>query len=102
MDPSVEGSPGLSLDCADWFGERGVGLLGTDVVAEARAGGTAVLPAFHVLTLVALGLWLVDKLALEDLARACREEGRWHYLAVLAPLPLIAATGSPVNPLAVF
>jgi kynurenine formamidase len=102
VDPAAEGSPGLSLDCADWFADRGISLLGTDVVAEARAATDTVLPAFHVLTLVALGLWLVDNLALEALARTCRQEGRWHYLAVLAPLPLLAATGSPVNPLAVF
>jgi hypothetical protein len=39
---------------------------------------------------------------LEDLARVCEEEGRWEFLVVLAPLRLPRATGSPINPIAIF
>jgi hypothetical protein len=49
-----------------------------------------------------MGLWLIDNLALGDLRDACRAENRWDFLLVFPVLPLRAATGSPVNPLAVF
>ena len=39
---------------------------------------------------------------LEELARACAERRRWEFLLTVAPLRLQHATGSPVNPIAVF
>jgi kynurenine formamidase len=56
----------------------------------------------HVLAIRALGLPLLDYLALDDLAAACEAAGRWTFLCVIAPLRLSAGTGSPVNPIAVF
>jgi hypothetical protein len=32
----------------------------------------------------------------------CEELNRWSFLCVVAPLRLDAATGSPVNPIAIF
>ena len=58
--------------------------------------------AFHVVSLVAMGLWLIDNANLEDLARACTERRRWQFLLTVAPLRLARVTGSPVNPIAVF
>jgi hypothetical protein len=55
----------------------------------------------HVLALNALGVHLLDYLQLEDLARECEQQRRWAFLAVIAPLRLPAATGSPVNPIAI-
>jgi hypothetical protein len=55
----------------------------------------------HTVALVAMGLWLVDNAWLEDLALRCREREAWDFLAVVAPLNLARATGSPVNPLAI-
>jgi len=40
-------------------------------------------------------------LFLEDLAAACEVQGRSEFLLVIAPLRLAAATGSPVNPIAI-
>jgi hypothetical protein len=48
-----------------------------------------------------MGLHLLDYLRFEDLAPICAREGRWTFLCVIAPLRLPAATGSPVNPLAI-
>ena len=39
IDPTVEGAPGFALECADWFAEREIAVLGTDVAGEARAAG---------------------------------------------------------------
>ncbi|MFD9461032.1 cyclase family protein [Streptomyces sp. NPDC060027] len=54
----------------------------------------------HVLAIHALGLYLLDYLQFEDLADVCAQERRWSFLCVVAPLRLPAATGSPVNPIA--
>jgi len=102
IDPASQGAPGFAIECADWFAEREIAVLGTDVAGEARAAGQVRFPAWHVVTIVAMGLWLIDNLALGELHDVCREEDRWHFLLVFPVLPLRAATGSPMNPLAVF
>lgn len=55
----------------------------------------------HVLAIHALGLHLLDYLQFEDLVPLCEREHRWSFLCVIAPLRLPAATGSPVNPIAI-
>ena len=49
----------------------------------------------------AMGLHLLDYLRFEDLVQLCEQENRWSFLCVIAPLRLPAATGSPVNPIAI-
>ena len=56
----------------------------------------------HQIGLVAMGLVMLDNPEVEDLARAVADEGRAEFLLTCAPLPIPGATGSPVNPLAVF
>ena len=55
----------------------------------------------HVLAVNAMGLHLLDYLQFEDLAELCQQDNRWSFLCVVAPLRLPAATGSPVNPIAI-
>ena len=55
----------------------------------------------HVLAMHAMGVHLMDYLQFEELAPVCADAGRWSFLCVVAPLRLPAATGSPVNPIAV-
>ncbi len=52
--------------------------------------------------LVAMGLWLIDNGNLEELSQACAARQRWQFMLTIAPLRLQGATGSPVNPIAVF
>ena len=56
----------------------------------------------HVLAVNAMGLHLMDWLQFDDLVAVCEELNRWSFLCVVAPLRLDAATGSPVNPIAIF
>jgi kynurenine formamidase len=94
---------GLHASCLPWLHERGVAALGGDGVSDcvpSRVEGVR-LP-IHEVAIVAMGLHLLDNLDLEDLARACAEEGRAHFLLVIAPLVIEGGTGSPVNPIAVF
>ena len=103
VHPLRAGSPALHVACCPWLRERGVAMIGTDTHNDISPPPyPAMGNSFHVVSLVAMGLWLIDNANLEDLARACGEHGRWEFLLTVAPLRLRNVTGSPVNPIAVF
>jgi hypothetical protein len=56
----------------------------------------------HTLTLVAMGMQLLDNQNLDDLAVACTERSRWSFMLVIAPLKLVGGTASMINPIAIF
>ena len=56
----------------------------------------------HQIGIVGMGLWILDNAWLDDLAAACQARQRWEFLFTINPLRLTNATGSPVNPVAVF
>jgi kynurenine formamidase len=93
------GVPGVGEDGARWLADQGAFAVGADTIAFERlspGGGHAVLPGHRVL-LVERGIYIIEALALDDLAAA----GIYEFIFVLVPLNLIGATGSPVRPLAV-
>jgi kynurenine formamidase len=93
------GVPGVSEAGAQWLAARQVHAAGADTIAFERlapGGGHSLLPAHRVL-LVEAGIYIIEALALEDLAAS----GIRQFTFVLVPLNLIGATGSPVRPLAV-
>ncbi|MGY1815164.1 cyclase family protein [Blastococcus sp. SYSU D00820] len=92
----------LDLGCARWVHDQEFALVLTDAGLDSPTPLVQdVATPWHVLTLVALGLFLVDGADFEELSASCAESGRTTFLAVLAALPLPGATASPVNPLAV-
>jgi len=50
----------------------------------------------------AYGIAIIDNARLAPLAAACAEEERYEFMVAIAPLPIAGATGSLVNPIAVF
>ena len=56
----------------------------------------------HALQISAMGLACGDSLQLEDLSWACQKEKRWEFMVAMSPLVIPGATGSLVNPIAVF
>jgi len=103
VNPGRDGSPGPHAALAPWLRERGVAMWGSDThndVTPTPYPGMG--HPFHIVALVGLGLWLIDNMNLEDLARACAERHRWEFLLTIAPLRLRNVTGSPVNPIALF
>jgi hypothetical protein len=56
----------------------------------------------HKVGIVAMGLWLLDAADCDALVDVCRRLRRWEFMFVVAPLRFYHATGSPVNPLAIF
>ena len=93
--------PGIAHSAGRWLVERDVVAIGSDnaAVGAIADGGFAgpVDEDIHLLTLWQHGVYLVEMLWLEELARA----GRGEFLFVTAPLPIEGGTASPVNPLAV-
>jgi len=101
--PNTEPSTACQVACTPWFKERGVAMLGTDTSNDMRPSHYATVTApLHTVSLVTLGMWLIDNTNLEQLAEACAERGRYEFMLSLGPLVLRNVTGSPVNPIAIF
>lgn len=93
---------GLHPAAVEFLAERRVSALGSDGNNDTAPSLTEGVDfPVHVLGIHALGLYFMDYLQFEDLVPLCEEEGRWSFLCVVAPLRLPAATGSPVNPIAI-
>ncbi len=120
LDPQHR-TNGYTAACLPWFHDRGVAVLSSEHINDVSPSGYgtdgpvtaenfATLPpeAFnfmlpiHSVGLVAMGLWLVDNMILDEVTATCERLGRWEFLFMMAPLRLVGATGSQVNPLAVF
>jgi kynurenine formamidase len=99
---SPEGArTGMDARCLAWLHERDVAVFGSDTTHDIEPFPYEAVPApFHYVGIVAMGLWLIDNLYLEDLARVTAEVGQHDFLFTVAPLRLEGVTGSPVNPIA--
>lgn len=95
--------PGWHPACLPWLHERRVALIGCDTTHDfTPSGSVAVGFPIHNIAIPTMGLWLLDHCDLEALAATCSAKRRWEFQFVLAPLPVEGATGSPVNPVAIF
>ncbi|GAA4878010.1 cyclase family protein [Kitasatospora terrestris] len=93
---------GLHPRAMEFLAERRVVALGSDGNNDAAPSRTeGVDYPVHVLAVHAMGVHLLDYLQFEDLVPLCGRERRWSFLCVVAPLRLLRATGSPVNPIAI-
>jgi kynurenine formamidase len=93
------GVPGCGEEGAKYLASHAPRVVGADTIAFeqlAPGAGHALLPAHRVL-LVEHGINILETMALDELAAA----GVHEFTFVLAPLPLVGATGSPLRPLAV-
>jgi kynurenine formamidase len=93
------GVPGPGEEGARWLAAQGPRAVGADTIAFERlapGAGHALLPAHRVL-LVEHGINILETLDLEALAA----DGARAFVIVVAPLPLVGATGAPVRPLAI-
>jgi kynurenine formamidase len=96
-------TPGLYASCCKWMRERGVAILGSDVVQDVRPSRVeGVNQPIHQIGLRAMGLPLIDNCILEDLSEAAGKRRRWTFLLTINPLRVPGATGGPVNPIATF
>lgn len=91
------GIAGIDLSAAEWLADHGIVAIGADnMTVEVEPPDAKDLPV-HAFCLVRRGIYLLENLFLEELARAGAREG----LFVAAPLKLVGATGAPVRPIAI-
>ncbi len=93
------GVPGPTEEAARWLAGHGVRATGAETIAYEQIKpevGHALLPV-HRLLLVEHGIHIIEVMNLSGLAAA----GVHEFAFVLAPLNIVAGTGSPARPLAV-
>jgi len=116
-----ERAAGLDASCLSWIHQRQVSILGCDgfsdvmpsrIASAPKVGGSSdvggvdltklglMLP-IHSVSIVAMGMPLLDNLELEELAAVCTANNRWAFFFLAAPLVLENGTGSPLNPIAI-
>ena len=103
-NPGDPGLSGLHPNCIQWLRETDIAVLGSDGIQDPiPANGAAGWPfPIHQIGITGIGLHLIDNLDLSRLVTACRELNRFEFLFTAAPLRALTATGSAVNPIAVF
>lgn len=94
--------PGMTLDAVRWMHRHDVAVYVGDVADAHPPIDPTQPPPLHRVGLALLGMPLVDVADPTELVQACAQEGRNSFLFVAAPIRLEAATGVPVNPLAIF
>jgi len=94
--------PGLGAASLPWMFNNSISVVGTDTGTDARPSPYSFLAPFHAVAICAIGMWIIDNLELETLAKTCARLNRWDFLITIAPLRLKNSTGSPVNPIAIF
>ena len=98
-----EGRAGLHPDCLPWLRDREVALVGSDGDSDAWPSSLDKWGSpMHSVGIWQMGLALVDNAELDALSATCERLRRWSFFCAVLPLPLRGATGSPVNPVAVF
>ena len=101
--PPASGRPGLHAETLPWLHQRGVSMIVADASQDMDPSGYPQLGLpVHRVGIVAMGLWLIDAANCEGLVEVCQRLNRWEFMFNVAPLRFHNATGSPVNPLAIF
>jgi len=86
-----------------WLKARDIAILGWESPGYTpRPEGDLPTLALHDFALTMLGIHLIDRANLDELAELAAEQNRWEFMLTIAPLPIPNGTGSPVNPIAIF
>lgn len=96
---------GLHAACLPWLRDRRVAVLSSDSDSDVHppiSGFSKWTEPIHMVAIPYLGLTLLDQAELDGLAQACAQEGRWSFFVSAAPWRFRGATGSAINPLAIF
>lgn len=98
-----EGKAGLHVTAIPLLHDRKVAAFFPDGDGETVPSGVeGIAYPIHALQIAAMGMICADCLNLEDVSAICREQNRWEFLVVAAPLRLPGGTGSFFNPIAIF
>jgi kynurenine formamidase len=96
----VESRPGLHASCVRFIRDTDASVLVWDMM-DMKPNEYGLRFTVHSV-LSQFGVALVDNALLEPVAEACRQEERYEFALLLAPLRVAGGTGSPINPIAMF
>jgi hypothetical protein len=98
-----DGAAGLDNSVLPWLKRRDISLLVWETAGYSpQPAGDLPRNAVHNFVQAILGIHVLDRADLEALSEATASRGRWEFMLIVNPLALFNATGSPVNPIAMF
>ena len=102
-DSPEVGSAGWEASCLPHMYEWQIAICGADVAQDIRPSPYKEMRSpVHSVGLTAMGMPLLDNADLERLAAQCEAANRWEFFLSIAPLAVVGATSSAVNPIAIF
>jgi kynurenine formamidase len=100
-DARSRSEPGIAIGAIPWLHDHDVAMIATDTAAcqvvPAESGDPFL--TWHVAALRDLGLLVGELFDLHELAADCAADGVSEGLFVAAPMPVVGASGSPLNPI---
>ncbi len=104
-DPAARSrhEPGIALAAIPWLHDHDVAMIATDNAAcqVVPAEGGAPFLTWHVAALRDLGLLVGELFDLHELAADCAADRVFEGFFVAAPMPVVGASGSPLNPIVI-
>ena len=98
-----EGAAGFDNSILPWLKQRDAALVIWETAGYTpQPPGDLFRNAVHNFIQAILGIHVLDRADLEALGEASASRNRWEFMLTVNPLALPNATGSPVNPIAVF
>jgi kynurenine formamidase len=98
-----EGAAGFDNSILPWLKQRDVALIVWETAGYTpQPEGDLFRNAVHNFVQAILGIHVLDRADLEALSEASASRNRWEFMLTVNPLALPNATGSPVNPIALF
>jgi kynurenine formamidase len=98
-----EGAAGFDNSILPWLKQRDVALIVWETAGYTpQPAGDLFTNAVHNFVQAILGIHVLDRADLEALSQAAASRNRWEFMLIINPLALPHATGSPVNPIAMF
>ena len=98
-----DGAAGFDNSILPWLKKRDVALIVWETAGYSpQPQGDLFRNAVHKFVQAILGIHILDRADLEALSEAAASRNRWEFMLTVTPLALPNATGSPVNPIAMF
>lgn len=95
---------GLGFSTIEWFLDRDVVGVSSDTfcveILPSQTPTPETRSPMHVILVQGAGVHLGEFWCLDELAADCREDGRYEFLLVAAPMLIEGAVGAPTNPIA--
>jgi kynurenine formamidase len=102
-EANTRDEPGMSVRAIPWLADHDVAMIGIDNAACEVVPNEPDAPflTFHVKALRDLGLYLGELFDLDELADDCANDGTYEAMFVASPMPVVGASGSPINPIVI-